>query len=245
VTSSILSSRAKKIVRAADDLRSRGTLCLPPTNNPRSLHAPNDRLRRSLGLVGMTVLGWLLVVVIGGGLALGAESLSIQLAHDTLREIETAQLLQKVVSLYDLKKYTYTRDLIIDQRAINHAFPVLTLNSRFADSPDELLSSFIHEQLHWYLREHHTQTEDGVTQLRRFYPRVPVGGSEGADSVHSTYGHLIDCYLEIQADRQLMGEERTMAVIRDKGHYTWIYKTDLDDEARIATIVQNERLEIK
>jgi hypothetical protein len=34
-------------------------------------------------------------------------------------------------------------------------------------------------------------------------------------------------------------------VIRDKGHYTWIYKTDLDDEARIATIVQNERLEIK
>jgi hypothetical protein len=36
-----------------------------------------------------------------------------------------------------------------------------------------------------------------------------------------------------------------MAVIRDKGHYTWIYKTDLDDEARIATIVQNEQLEIR
>jgi hypothetical protein len=190
-------------------------------------------------------LGWLLIVMPGSTYALAADSLSIQLAHHTSKEMQTAQLLQNVVSSYDVTKYTYTRDLVIEERAINHAFPVLTLNVRFADSPDELLSSFIHEQLHWYLREHHMQTEEGIAQLRRFYPRVPVGGSEGADSVYSTYGHLIDCYLEIQADRQLLGEERTIAVIRDKGHYTWIYKTDLDDEARIATIVQNERLEIK
>jgi hypothetical protein len=134
---------------------------------------------------------------------------------------------------------------MIEDRAIAHAFPVLTLNTRFADSPDELLSSFIHEQLHWYLRDHPMQMQDALAQLRRFYPRVPVGGSEGAETVYSTYGHIIDCYLEIQADRQLMGEERTMAVIRDKGHYTWIYKTDLDDEARISAIVKNDHLEIK
>ncbi len=243
--SSILSSRAKKIVRGADDLRSRGTLRLHAPVNTRSLHARIDRQGRSIHLVGMTVLGWLLIVLSGSPVALGADSISIKLANHLPREMQTAELLQKVVSSYDLKKYIYTRDVVIEQRAINHAFPVLTLNARFADSPDELLSSFIHEQLHWYLREHHMQTEDGIAQLRRFYPRVPVGGSEGADSVYSTYGHLIDCYLEIQADRQLMGEERTMAVIRDKGHYAWIYKTDLDDEARITTIVQNERLEIK
>jgi hypothetical protein len=210
-----------------------------------SLHAPIDRQSRSTGLVGMTVLGWVLIVVIGSPLAFAADSLSIKLSHHTPREMQTAQLLQTVVSSYDLTKYTYTRDVVIEERAINHAFPVLTLNARFADSPDELLSSFIHEQLHWYLREHHMQTEDGIAQLRRSYPRVPVGGSEGADSVYSTYGHLIDCYLEIQADRQLMGEQRTMAVIRDKGHYTWIYKTDLDEESRIAAIVHNENLEIK
>jgi hypothetical protein len=119
------------------------------------------------------------------------------------------------------------------------------LNTRFADSSDELLSSFIHEQLHWYLRDHPMQMQDALAQLHRFYPRVPVGGSEGAETVYSTYGHIIDCYLEIQADRQLMGGERTMAVIRDKHHYTWIYKTDLDDEARISAIVKNDHLEIK
>jgi hypothetical protein len=159
--------------------------------------------------------------------------------------MQTAQTLKQVLSEYDLSKYTFTRDVIIEDRAIAHAFPVLTLNTRFADSSDELLSSFIHEQLHWYLRDHPMQMQDALAQLRRFYPRVPVGGSEGAETVYSTYGHIIDCYLEIQADRQLMGEERTMAVIRDKGHYTWIYKTDLGDEARISAIVKNDHLEIK
>ena len=178
-------------------------------------------------------------------IARAADPISIKLSHHSAREMQTAQLLQKVVSSYDLRKYTFTRDVVIEERAISHAFPVLTLNARFADSPDELLSSFVHEQLHWYLREHHMQTEDAIAQLRRSYPRVPVGGSEGAETLYSTYGHLIDCYLEIQADRQLMGGERTMAVIRDKGHYTWIYKTDLEDEARIAAIVNNEHLEIK
>src|SRR3954471_24125262 len=137
-----LSSRAKKIFCVADDLRSRGTLCLPPRESTRSLHAPNDRLRCSFGLVGTTLLGWLLIVMPGSTYALAADSLSIQLAHHTSKEMQTAQLLQNVVSSDDVTKYTYTRDLVIEERAINHAFPVLTLNVRFADSPDELLSSF-------------------------------------------------------------------------------------------------------
>jgi hypothetical protein len=192
----------------------------------------------------MTVLG-LIVSTVATVPAVAAEPISVHLAHNSSREMQTEKTLRQVLGSYDLSKYTFTRDVMIEDRAIAHAFPVLTLNTRFADSPDELLSSFIHEQLHWYLRDHPMQMQDALAQLRRFYPRVPVGGSEGAETVYSTYGHIIDCYLEIQADRQLMGEERTMAVIRDKGHYTWIYKTDLDDEARISAIVKNDHLEIK
>ena len=191
------------------------------------------------------ILGSGIVVLTLVARALAADPVSIQLAHHTSREMQTAQTLKQVLSKYDLSKYTFTREVVIEERAIAHAFPVLTLNARFAESPDELLSSFVHEQLHWYLRDHPMQMQDALDQLHRFYPRVPVGGSEGAETVYSTYGHIIDCYLEIQADRQLMGEERTMAVIKDKGHYTWIYKTDINDEARIAAIVQNEHLEIK
>ena len=77
------------------------------------------------------------------------------------------------------------------------------------------------------------------------YPGAPVGLPEGADTAVSTYGHLVDCYLEIQADRLLIGPERTGVVISNKGHYTWIYKTVLEDEPRIAAVVRRHHLENK
>src|SRR6266700_2928925 len=176
---------------------------------------------------------------------LAADPLSIQLARPTPREMQTAQTLKQVLSSYDLKKYTFTREIVIEERAMNHAFPLLTLNVRFADSPDELLSSFIHEQLHWYLREHDAQQKAAIAELRQMYPNAPVGLPEGADTAYSTYGHLVDCYLEIQADRELIGPKRTDAVIKDKPWYTWIYKTILRDEDKIRTVVEEHNLEIK
>ena len=169
---------------------------------------------------------------------------TIELAHGTEREQRTKALLERVLDSYDLHKYTFTRRVVIEERAINHAFPVLTLNARFADSEDELLSSYIHEQLHWHLRNHNTDVREAVAELRREYPVVPVGLPEGAGTAESTWGHLLDCYLEIQADRGLIGAPRTAAVIRHKGHYTWIYKTVLQDEARIAAVVRRHGLDI-
>src|SRR5262245_36125867 len=172
-------------------------------------------------------------------------SIKIDVAHDTERERETRSLLEQVLASYDLGRYAFTHRVVIEERAINHAFPVLTLNVRFARSADELLSSYVHEQLHWHLRARGSQQQDAIAQLRRMYPGAPVGLSEGADTLVSTYGHLVDCYLEIQADRELIGPERTRAVVADKGHYTWIYKTVLEDEARIAAVVRSHHLELR
>lgn len=177
------------------------------------------------------------------GRVLAADSISIQLAHHTPREMQTAQTLKQVLSKYDLSKYTFTHDVVIEERAMNHAFPVLTLNARFADSPDELLSSFVHEQLHWYLRDHDSQQKAAIAELRQMYPNAPVGLPEGADSAYSTYGHLVDCYLEIQADRELMGPKRTDEVVKNKPWYTWIYKTILHDEDKIRAVVREHGLE--
>ena len=76
-------------------------------------------------------------------------------------------------------------------------------------------------------------------------PDAPVGLPEGADSAYSTYGHLVDCYLEIQADRELLGSDRTDIVIKNKPWYTWIYKTVLHDEAKISAVVREHGLEVK
>ena len=176
---------------------------------------------------------------------LAPPAIRIDLAHGTDRERQTRTTLEQVLGSYDLSKYLFTRQVTIEERAINHAFPVLTLNVRFAQSADELLSSFVHEQLHWHLRERGRDQREAVADLRIMYPGAPVGAPEGAETATSTYGHLIDCYLEIQADRQLIGPERTSAVIADKGHYTWIYKTVLQDESRIASVARKHHLEIK
>src|SRR5262245_37650858 len=174
-----------------------------------------------------------------------APPVKITLQHGSDREARTRAQLERVLADYDLTKYTFTRSVVIDEQAINHAFPVLTLNVRFANSEDELLSSFVHEQLHWHLRDHAAAMQQIVAELRRMYPRVPVGGTEGAETEYSTYGHIIDCYLEIQADRRFIGADATAAVVANKGHYTWIYKTVLDDEVKIARLVASHRLDIK
>lgn len=175
----------------------------------------------------------------------GSPAVKIDTKHGTDRERRTKAQLEKVLQDHDLTKYVFTRQVMIEEGAVNHAFPVLTLNARFADSGDELLSSFVHEQLHWHLRDHAAAMQRAVASLRQWYPRVPVGGTEGAETEYSTYGHLVDCYLEIQADRALIGTERTSAVVAGKGHYTWIYATVLRDEGRIRELVEQQRLTIR
>ena len=85
------------------------------------------------------------------------QGITIDLARGTEREKQTKQTLDQVLATYDLKKYTFTRRVIIEGGAVNHAFPALTLNARFAAAPDELLTSYVHEQLHWHLRDRRSQ----------------------------------------------------------------------------------------
>jgi hypothetical protein len=188
---------------------------------------------------------WLAFSVALASTAFARDGISIRTAHQGPREEQAAEQLKKLVSTYDLAKYTFTREVLIDRGVTNHAFPELTLNVRFAGEPDDLLSSYIHEQLHWYLREHDSQQKSAINELRQMYPNAPVGLPEGAESAYSTYGHLVDCYLEIEADRQLIGPERTITVVRNKGHYTWIYETIFRDEAKIAAVVDEHQLRIK
>ncbi len=180
-----------------------------------------------------------------GGVTQEQPSITIDLARGTEREQRTKRTLEQLLVSYDLRKYTLTRRVVIQEGAINHAFPVLTLNARFAASPDELLSSYVHEQLHWHLRDRLTQQQAAIAELRGIYPRVPVGLPEGAETAYSTYGHLVTCYLEILAARELLGPERTSAAIANKGNYTWIYATVLRDERKMGAVVDRHGLRVK
>ena len=209
-------------------------------------HIGQARLLRALTAV---LVVWVAVSSAAGhaaAIALGdSPRIEIELARGTPREQQAKQTLEQVLASHDLSKYTFTRKVVIEQGATNHAFPILTLNAYFASSPDELLSSYIHEQLHWHLRNLGAQQQAAITELRRLYPRVPVGLPASAENEYSTYGHLVNCYLEILADRELLGAERTAIVIHNKPWYTWIYTTVLTDETQIAGVVDRHQLRLR
>jgi hypothetical protein len=175
-----------------------------------------------------------------------ADPVKIELKHNSDREVRTKEQLERLISSYDLSKYTFTHEVIVDDDAIPHSHPVLTLHTRHLDSDDELLSTYVHEQLHWHLANHQQQTDAAEIALRKIYPKVPVGYPDGANDEEGTYLHLVDCYLEMQADRQLLGPERAAKVMTfwAGDHYRWVYRTVIQDEATIGAIVKQERLEI-
>lgn len=188
-------------------------------------------------------------IVILAGLCFGlqcsaADAIHIELKNGTDAERETKMQLERLLKSYDLTAYTFTREVVIDEHSIPHSHPVLTLHTRHLRSDDLLLSTYLHEQLHWYLSAHPDQTQAAESDLRKMYAQIPVGGKDGAQNEESNYLHVIDCYLEMQADRAVMGSQRTSDVMKfwSGDHYRWIYRAVIEDEAQIAGVLAKDHL---
>src|SRR5262245_62019290 len=140
------------------------------------------------------------VAVALGQAVFGQAALQITLKRGTPAEASTREQLERLLATYDLSPWIYTKSVVIDERAIPFSHPVLTLHTRHAKDDDLLLSTFVHEQFHWFLTERYEATELAIADLRKVFPTVPAGGTAGAQDEHSTYLHLLVCFLEQQAD---------------------------------------------
>lgn len=156
--------------------------------------------------------------------------IEVELAHGSEAEDATREQLLLLVEEHDLSAWLYTDRVVIDQTAIPHSHPVLTLHTRHLGEDEHLLSTFVHEQFHWL--------EDGET-LERFraamrefeemFPEVPSSREGGARDDESTYRHLLVCDLELQAMTRLIGEDAARDVMASWTHYEWIYDRVLTD----------------
>jgi hypothetical protein len=178
--------------------------------------------------------------------AAGQTDLAVTTEHDSEDENRTREQLTRLLRSYDLDKWLFTTSVAIDERAIPHSHPVLTLHTRHLDNDHQLLSTFVHEQIHWHLVAKADPTRLAIGELMELYPSVPAGGREGARDAGSTYLHLIVNYLELQAMRELVGDQQANEVFEfwATDHYTWIYRTVLSDEHRIGEIVARHGLGI-
>jgi len=172
------------------------------------------------------------------------QKFDISLKNNTSREAKTKEQLERLLKTYDLEKWIFTRKIEIDEKAIPHSHPVLTLSARHLKDDELLLSTFVHEQAHWHFLINDKLTEEAIKDLKVMFPKVPDKGPEGARSEESTYLHLLVIYLEYRADRALLGELRAKQVLEfwSTDHYTWIYKTVLERPRDIGGILLKHKL---
>src|SRR5215471_17710038 len=98
-------------------------------------------------------------------------TIEITLKTSSPRELQTKEQLQRLLKTYDLSKWVFTRSILIDEKAIPHSHPVLTLHTRHLKDDDLLLSTFVHEQLHWLLESRKADTDKAMNELRALFPK--------------------------------------------------------------------------
>lgn len=186
----------------------------------------------------------LVIVALTARTLLAQSKIEISLAHKTQTEMQTRDQLQRLLQTYDLSKWIFSRSIAIDEKSTPHSHPLLTLHTRHLKDDDLLVSTFVHEQLHWFLTQNDKQTEEALKDLRVLFPKVPVGFPLGSEDENGTYLHLLVCYLEYRADREILGELRARQVMEfwANDHYTWVYRTVLERTRDIGNIMFKYKL---
>ena len=168
----------------------------------------------------------------------------VELAHGSEPERKSAEQLRRILERYDLARWTFSRTIRIQDGAIPHSHPILTLNTRPLDRDEIVLATFIHEQIHWFFEERAEAVLRAIEELRVTYPHVPSSPPEGARNEFSTYLHLLVTTLEHIALRDVLGQTEAADVMRAQGQriYRWIYRTVIADFDRMHTLVEKHGL---
>jgi endonuclease/exonuclease/phosphatase (EEP) superfamily protein YafD len=172
--------------------------------------------------------------------------LNIRLQHNSRPEHLRMGQIRRLAAKYDLKKYTITRDIVIDETAINHSYPVLTMNLRFGDNDDRVLSIYVHEQAHWVLGERHRrQWREMLLDLRQMYPNLRIEPPHGDGKEGSSYMHLVVIMLEWQALEELIGAGRARDVLKFKReqNYKDLFTTVMNNRDQMEKFLK--RYEVK
>jgi hypothetical protein len=172
--------------------------------------------------------------------------IDIDLDH-ARREAERVHgLLTALRRRHDLSRYEYTHIVRIVPGSDTFSHPILTLGNRFADDEDILLSTYLHEQMHWYLWHLGTPEHDPVAsffdELVRRYPDAPTELPHGARNYEATYLHLVVNWLEVAATAEFIGRRRACAVAEAQPTYRWIYRTVLEDWDLLGELYEHHSL---
>jgi hypothetical protein len=169
---------------------------------------------------------------------------SITLAHNNEKEQQTRTQLLTLFDTYCLDKWFYTETLQIEEGAISHSHPVLTIgiHPNYVRPPERLLAVYIHEQMHWFLNLETISIDHAIAEFRQMFTDIPVGGTQGCRSEFSNYLHIIVNTLEYQGISELLGREAAKSQLEKVPFYTSVYKIVLEHEQAIAEVMQKHNV---
>jgi hypothetical protein len=157
---------------------------------------------------------------------------SVALRHGSAAEKATEEQLARLFERYDVTPWLYTKSVVVDEEAVPHSHPTLTLHIRHLRDDLLLLSTFIHEESHWYAEAHQAAVDAAVVELRSLAPGLPVGFPDGAATETSSYEHL--------GLVRLVGELAAHQVMEfwATDHYRTIYRVVMEKRADVRRIMR-------
>jgi hypothetical protein len=143
--------------------------------------------------------------------------------------------------VYDLKPFLFTKKIQIQSYAVPHSHPILTLNTRNAEKPHQLLSTWLHEEFHWWAGKNKIETSKAIAELKLMFPKI-----DEKKGNHSAYLHFIVCFLEFHSLKYYLGEKDARVLIKElitqDKIYPWIYTQILQKTDAISQIIRNNKL---
>jgi hypothetical protein len=146
---------------------------------------------------------------------------------------------------FDLSPFEYSKRVRISPLEIPHSHPIITLNT-FASDELGVLSTYLHEQMHWYLTWY-GQTwpapwRELTKALHARYPDAPADPPEAAPDAFSTFMHLIINWLEIEATARFIAREKVIAYARARPFYRWMYRIVIEDWEALGALYAAHKL---
>ena len=172
------------------------------------------------------------------------EEIKISLANDTKDEQQTKEQLQRLLASYDLKKWIVTKSILIDEKAIPHSHPVLTLSTRHLKDDELLLSTFVHEQMHWFVIQDQERLSAAIKSFNPCFQKCLWDFRKAQKTKDPIIFTIPVIYLEYRANRELLGELVAKQVMKfwAEDHYTWIYKTLLERPRDVGNVMFKHEL---
>ncbi|MFZ4715785.1 MAG: hypothetical protein ACOYL6_18830 [Bacteriovoracaceae bacterium] len=171
-------------------------------------------------------------------------ALEITEINPNQRTALTKHNMLNLIKDYNLEPFLYTKIINIQSRVIPHSHPILTLNTRTAEFPEKILSSWLHEEFHWWEEMNQVNSKKAIADFKMMYPVLPQTG--GAKDEYSTYLHLSVCFLEFKALSHFLGEKSAREILKETAEvdhiYTWIYTQILEKTTDIEAVVIKNNL---